>query len=244
MNSSEKKDHQQTTDSYVNITGIVYKLLDKTILIILAAVLGAFLVGVGMSRISGTTYTSTAKLYLVNTEEETVSMYDLQAMNYLVYDYLAAFQTQELHQRVSEEAGLNYTATQLSGMVTAENIEETHILSITVQAKTVEDAVLLANTYADVTGSFAAEKFNVPKPNVFEEAISAVKSGASGEKRNYILGAMGGLFIACIAVVLDAVFDDRIYTPEDLQNAVGIETLGIMTKQKKRHTAQKQSGSK
>ena len=73
-------------------------------------------------------------------------------------------------------------------MVTAENIEETHIITITVTAKTAEEAEMLADTYADVTGSIVEEKFHVPKPRLFEGATPAVKSVSSDAKRNYTAG--------------------------------------------------------
>ncbi len=227
-------DYQQTNsaDSSVNMVELVYKLFDKIILIILAAAIGAGIMGTVSRTGYFTSYTSTSKLNLFTTEDETVSVTSLQAMYYLVYDYLEVFKTKELHQRVSEEVDLKYTADELSEMVKTENTAETHIINITVTAKTPEEAELLANTYADVAASFVEEKFSAPKPRIFERATPAARSSSSNTKTFCILGAMGGLFVACIAVLLSAVFDDRVYTPEDLQRAVGIETLGIMTKQK------------
>lgn len=236
MNGSNFIDNQQinNTDSSVSMLGLIYRLLDKAVLMILAAVLGAFIMGMVYRSSSINAYTSTSKLYLSNMEDETSFVSNIQAMNYMVLDYFEVFQTKEIHQRVSKEAGLNYTADQLGKMVTAENIEGTHIISITVNAKTPQEAELLANTYADVAGSLIEEKLNVPRPKLFESATPAAESFTSTLKAFYIIGAMCGLLISCVAVVLFAAFDDRVYTPEDLQSAAGIETLGIMTKQTKK----------
>ena len=243
MNGSNTFESRQTndSDSFVNIAELFYKLLDKALLIILAAVVGAAGMGLAFGTSSDTTYSSTSKLYLISSEEEAISISDIQAMYYLVYDYLEVFRTNELHRRVGEEANVAYTPSQLSEMVAAENIEETPIIGITVKAKTAEEAELLANTYAEVTGSLVEEKFGVPKPRLFERATPAVKAVSSDAKRNIILGAMGGLFVSCIAIVLYAVFDDRVYTPEDLRNAAGIDTLGVLTRQKKTKTAKRRS---
>lgn len=243
MNNPNHLNHAsaQQTDSSVNLIELVYRILDKAILIILAAILGAVLMGKVAGTSSVTTYYSTAKLYLINTNDVTLSMSDLQAANYLVNDYLAVFQTKELHQLVADKVELDYTADQLSAMTSAANLIDTHIISITVRANSAEDAELIANTYADVTGLLVEEKLNVPKPVLFEEATPAVKNVTSNTKQNYIIGAMIGLFISCIAVVLHGIFDDRVCTPEDLQRAVGAETLGIITKQKKYHPARRRS---
>lgn len=243
MNNPNHLDHAsaQQTDSSVNLIELVYRILDKAILIILAAILGAVLMGKVAGTSSVTTYYSTAKLYLINTNDVTLSMSDLQVANYLVNDYLAVFQTKELHQLVADKAELDYTADQLSAMASAANLIDTHIISITVRANSAEDAELIANTYADVTGLLVEEKLNVPKPALFEEATPAVKNVTSNTKQNYITGAMIGLFISCIAVFLHGIFDDRVCTPEDLRRAVGAETLGIITKQKKHHPARRRS---
>ena len=236
MNDMNTSDYQQinSTDSSVSLVELVYKLFDKAILILLAAALGAGIMGVASRTFSLSNYTSTSKLYLINTDEEGFSVSDLQAMYYLVHDYLDVFQTDELHQRVNDEVKRKYTAEQLREMVTAENLEETHIISITVTAKTPEDAEQLANAYASVASTFVEAKFGVPKPRLFASASPAVKTRLSDEKSIYIIGAAGGLLVSCVAVVLAAVFDDRIYTPEDLQRAAGVESLGIMTTQKRR----------
>lgn len=224
------------SDSTVNLIELVYRILDKAVLIVLAAVLGALLMGKLAGSSTVTTYYSTSKLYLINTNDITLSMSDLQAANYLVSDYLAVFQTKELHQLVADEANLVYTADQLSGMVSAGNITDTHIISITVRANSAEEAELLAGIYADVTGNLVERKLNVPKPVLFEEATPAVKSVISNIKQNYIIGAMIGLFLSCIAVVLHGIFDDRIRTPEDIQKTIGAETLGVVTKKKRLFT--------
>ena len=236
MNDLNYYDQQQisASDSSVNLIEVVYKLFDKAILILLAAALGAALMGFASRTFSLANYTSTSKLYLINTDEEGLSVPSLQAMSYLVYDYVELFQTDELHQRVIEKTELNYTAKQLSKMVKAEIVEETHIISITATSKTPEEAELLANAYADAAGTLAEEKFGVPKPRLFAGATPATRTLFSSEISTYILGAMGGLILSCVAVVLCAAFDDRIYTPEDVQRAVGVGSLGVVTKQKRR----------
>lgn len=219
----------QPIESSVDLIVLVYRLIDKAILILLATILGALLMGKIAGTSAVTTYYSTAKLYLINTNDTMLSMSDLQAANNLVYDYLALFQTKELHQRVADSLPLHYTADQLSAMVSAGNLTDTHIISITVRATSAEDAETIAHAYATVTGTLVEEKLNVPKPVLFEDATPAVKTVTSNAKQNYIIGAMVGLFVSCVAVILYGIFDDHVYTPEDAD----LLFLGILTKQKK-----------
>ena len=137
-NHNQISGHQ--LDSTVNLIELVYRILDKAVLIVFATVLGALLMGKLAGTSTVTTYYSTSKLYLINTSDITLSMSDLQAANYLVSDYLAVFQTQELHQLVADKANIDYTADQLSGMVSAGNIPDTHIISITVRSNSAEEA--------------------------------------------------------------------------------------------------------
>lgn len=120
----------QATESSIDLIKLVYRIIDKAFLILLATLLGAIIMGKMAGTNAVTTYYSTVKLYLINTNDTTLSMSDLQAANNLIYDYLAIFQTKELHQRVADTLPLSYTADQLSTMVSAGNLTDTHIISI------------------------------------------------------------------------------------------------------------------
>lgn len=221
------------TDPAVDLIELAYRLLDKALLLLLAAILGAFVAGRLLGTEAVTTYASTARLYLISNDDGALSMSELQAANYLVGDYLAVLQTQELQTRVANRLGQNYTAAQLRTMVSVANIADTHMIAVTVRADTAAEAEHIANVYARVAGPYIADTLHVSRPKLLEKATPAVKNTTSPAKQNYTIGAMLGLCGSCIAVVVHGCFDDRVYTPEDLQNAAGLETWGILTKQKK-----------
>lgn len=225
----------------MKFTDLLSRIFDKIVVIIVSVVLGAVLLGNIVETNVAATYYSVAKLYLVSSDEGMFSMTDLQAAEYLKNDYLAVFQTRELHQKVADEIELDYTIEQLSDMVSANSIDETHLISITVRAESPEHAELLADTYAEVASDFIFEKLNAPKPIIFENAVPAVRIDTLGsQNNNYILGAVAGFFISCIFIIMFSVFDNRVWTPEDVQETIHAETIGIVMAQKKAHPVRRQ----
>lgn len=231
INPNPPEGSQHQADQSVNILELLYRLVDKIAVILAAGLIGALLMGIVAGGGSTVLYTASAKLFLVNSAESSMNVSSLQAANYLVSDYLAVFSTKELQQRVVDRLRLPYTAETLGSMVYPSNPAGTHIIEITVTASTGEEAMSIANAYAELAGDVMAQKLNVPQPQLFESATSAQPMATGNARQSRIVGAMAGVFLVCAVVVLQGIFDDRIRIPEDMEREFGIQTLGVLTAQ-------------
>lgn len=224
-NPADSSQHQ--ADQSVNILELLYRLVDKIALILAAGLIGALLMGIVAGGTSTVMYSATAKLYLVGGNDSG----SIQAANSLVSDYLAVFSTKELQQRVVDRLVLPYSADALNSMVFPSNPAGTHIIEITVMARTGEEAMSIANAYAELSGDVMMQKLNVARPQIFESATSAVPVSSGNTSQARVMGAMAGVFLVCAVVVLQGVFDDRIRIPEDMEREFGVQTLGVLTAQ-------------
>lgn len=233
MNHNGGTESSNTTESVVSLSELFYRILDKAVYIIIATIIGALLMGIVSGASSDTVYSSSSKLYLINTSDVTLTTSDLQVAGSLVNDYLAVFTTNELHQMVSQELDYKYSAGELSQMIFVSDMMDTHIINITITAANPDDVQLIANTYAYISSIVIEEKLNVPQPVLFESASVPVAIPTTNISRNIVIGAMAGFCIAFVVAAVFAIFDDRIRTPLDMERHFNIPTLGIMVDDRK-----------
>ncbi len=233
MNYNNGTETTNGAETVVSLSELLYRILDKAVYIIIAVIIGALLMGIVAGTTADTVYSSSSKLYLINTSDVTLTTSDLQVAGSLVNDYLAVFTTNELHQMVSQELDYKYTAAELGQMISVSDMMDTHIINISITASDPADVQIIANTYAYISSIVIEEKLNVPQPVLFESASAPVAIPTTNITRNVIIGAMAGFFIAFVVAAIFAIFDDRIRTPKDMERHFGIPTLGIMVDDRK-----------
>lgn len=219
---------QDSDEMEIDLIELMYRLLEKAKVIILAALAGAIIAAVVTFQFMTPTYTATSKLYVLNSKDSALSLSDLQIGTQLASDYIEVFSNWHVHEMVIQRLGLDYTYTQLDNMVSVSNPADTRILYIEVEAGSPEEAKDLADTYAVVAQEFIAAKMETEMPNVFEEALQPSKPSSPNKTRNVILGFLLGAVLACGIIVVQFITDDRIRTSESLEKYLGMSTLGMM----------------
>ena len=132
----------------IDLVELLYRLIEKWKIIVLACVLGALIAGVYTIYFVTPMYTATSKLYVVNAKDSAINLSDLQIGNYLASDYTEVFSNWHVHEMVLQRLGLDYTYSELAGMVSVTNPQDTRILYINVVSADPQEAKDLADTYA------------------------------------------------------------------------------------------------
>ena len=90
----------------IDLVELMYRLLEKWKIIVLACILGALIAGVYTICFVTPMYTATSKLYVVNAKDSAINLSDLQIGNYLASDYTEVFSNWHVHEMVLERARL------------------------------------------------------------------------------------------------------------------------------------------
>ena len=147
-------------DDEINLVELLYRLIEKWKIIALASLLGALIAAVYTFCFITPMYTATSKLYVVNTKDSAINLSDLQIGNYLASDYTEVFSNWHVHEMVLQRLGLDYTYSQLAGMVSVKNPKDTRILYVSVVSDDPQEAKDMADTYAQVAREFIAVKMD------------------------------------------------------------------------------------
>ncbi len=219
---------ERTMATEIDLVELFYHLLENLKYIVLAALLGAVLAALYTFNFVTPKYTATSKLYVVNTSNAVVDLSALQIGTQLASDYKEVFSNWHVHERVIEELNLEYSYGQLNSMVSVTNTQSQRILNIKVTSTSADEAKLLADTYAKVAQEFIAEKMDMDRPNIFEEALKPSGPSSPNKTRNIILGFLLGGMLAAAIVMIQFIIDDRIRSEEDITKYVDLPVLGVM----------------
>lgn len=212
----------------IDLLELFYYLLENIKYIILAGILGALIAGVYSFFLVTPQYESTAKLYVINSNDSVVNLSDLQIGSYLASDYQEIFKTWEVHERVLRNLNLSYTYRQMQNMLSITNPNGTRILYITIKSPDPEEAALIANEYATVVRAFIAETMSTEMPNILSSALRPTTPVSPNKTRNVLLGGViGGILSVGILVVL-MLLDDKIKTTDDILKYTGLPTLAVV----------------
>ena len=176
------------------------------------------------------TYTSTTRIYVVNqaTDNNNLSAQDLQAGTYLANDYKEIITSNDVLSEVIKDEKLNMTEADLAKMISVNIPTDTRLISISVNAKTGQDAQTLANKVREVASEKIKNVTKVEDVTTLEEAKLPESPSSPNIKLNVLLGVVLGGFLAVIGVLVREILDDRVRHPEDVEDALGMTLLGIV----------------
>ena len=192
-------------------------------------------------------YNSSVSIYVNNNSGASdgtyISSSDLAVALRLVETYVNIIQSDTVLEKVIDESGLNLTAGQLRGMISAEPIGETEMFKVTVRSPYPQASADLANAIATVAPTAIAEIIDGSTAKIIDYAKVPKSPSSPNYVTNTILGVVGGAAVAILIILLQTVFDVRIKNEEDIAKISTIPVLGVIpqlsTDNKKQSTGKK-----
>jgi capsular polysaccharide biosynthesis protein len=216
------------TETEIDLTELIYRLLEKVKYIILFSLLFALVAGVYAFFIQTPMYKATAKLYVMSPSDSAINLSDLQIGTYLTNDYQEVFKTWEVHEMVVKDLGLSYTYEQMQDMLTVTNPTDTRILYITVTSADPGEATNIANEYASVAQKYISSTMATEEPNVLSVALRPTLPTSPNKTKSVLIGLILGFFLSVAVITVQFVMDDKIKTAEDISKYAGLATLAIV----------------
>lgn len=214
----------------IDVLALLQKLWTKKVFILFTAFYVAVFAFLGTYFFIQPTYTSSTRIYVVNQADDgkNLSAQDLQAGTFLTKDYKEIITSNDVLSEVIKDEKLNMTEADLAKMISVNIPTDTRLISISVNAKTGQDAQSLANKVRDVAAEKIKKVTKVEDVTTLEDAKLPDSPSSPNIKRNVALGAVLGGFLAIVGVLVREILDDSIRRPEDIEDALGLTLLGIV----------------
>ncbi len=212
--------------SYGEIIALMRK---RYLIVLICTILGLCSFYVYNSYMRDPLYTASVQLYVSSDNAAMVA--DLSELTYaqkVVATYINFLQTKVFYSRVAEESGLNYSPGELKAMTEIHTVNNTEIFQIDITSKSQNDtyalAIAMQNVAPELIRSIKGNaQISVVDPPVFP-------GGPSGPNvmRNTLLGAVIGMLLALIAIILFELLDFNVKNQEDVIKKYKIPLLGTI----------------
>ena len=174
-------------------------------------------------------YTSTTRIYVVSRSSDTaLTNQDLQAGSYLVNDYKEVITSSEVLSSVIDQEKLSMSAGQLSGEIAVNIPTDTRVISISVTDTDAQRACDIANTVREVAAEKIKAVTKVDDVTTLESATKPSHPSSPNVKKNAAIGALAGIFLVVVGILVAEVLDDRVRRPEDIEEVLGMTLLGVV----------------
>ena len=213
----------------IDVLYLLRKLWSKKFFIIFVGLLVGTIALLGSVFFIKPKYTSTTRIYVVSRSSDTsLTNQDLQAGSYLVNDYKEVITSSEVLSSVIDQEKLSMSAGELSKEIAVTIPTDTRVISISVTDTDAQRACDIANTVRQVAAEKIKAVTKVDDVTTLESATKPSHPSSPNVKKNAAIGALAGVFLAVVGILVAEVLDDRVRRPEDIEEVLGMTLLGVV----------------
>lgn len=209
----------------IDLMEILSLLVHHVWIFVLAALVGALLVGVGVKLFVPAQYTARSTIYVFSTTGDT-STQTLSTADKMTTDFQIIAKSRPTTELVIQELGWDMTPSQLlkENTISVTSPEDSHMLRISVTNRDPAKAAQVSNALASVMQDQIAEIMKTDRPQFVERAVMGSKSSPY-VKRDAVIGGLAFALVAVIVVLVRYFMNDTITTEEDVNRYLGITIL-------------------
>lgn len=213
----------------IDVLYLLRKLWRKKFFIIFIGLLVGTIALLGSVFFIKPKYTSTTRIYVVSRSSDTsLTNQDLQAGSYLVNDYKEVITSSEVLSSVIDQEKLSMSASELSKDIAVTIPTDTRVISISVTDTDAQRACDIANTVREVAAEKIKAVTKVDDVTTLESATKPSHPSSPNVRKNAAIGALAGVFLAVVGILVAEVLDDRVRRPEDVEEVLGMTLLGVV----------------
>ena len=213
----------------IDVLYLLRKLWSKKFFIVFVGLLVGTIALLGSVFFIKPKYTSTTRIYVVSRSSDTsLTNQDLQAGSYLVNDYKEVITSSEVLSSVIDQEKLSMSAGELSKEIAVTIPTDTRVISISVTDTDAQRACDIANSVREVAAEKIKAVTKVDDVTTLESATKPSHPSSPNVKKNAVIGALAGVFLAIVGILVAEVLDDRVRRPEDIEETLGMTLLGVV----------------
>lgn len=213
----------------IDVLYLLRKLWGKKFFIVFVGLLVGTIALLGSVFFMKPKYTSTTRIYIVSRSSDTsLTNQDLQAASYLVNDYKEVITSSEVLSSVIDQEKLSMSTGELSKEIAVTIPTDTRVISIAVTDTDAQRACDIANTVRQVAAEKIKAVTKVDDVTTLESATKPSHPSSPNVKKNAAIGALAGVFLAVVGILVAEVLDDRVRRPEDIEEVLGMTLLGVV----------------
>ena len=229
MNKETETIQTQEEEMEIDLFELFSYLRKRYLSILVTFLVGALAAGLFTYFCITPMYEATSKLYVVSASSSSViDLNDLNLGTSLSSDYEELLHVRPIFEEIISEEKLSYTYEELMQMVNVSVIQDTRILTITVESSVPAEAKNIANALAEKAVTYLPKLMETATPNIAEYAIVPKGKSSPSLSQNVLLGGGIGLVLAIAVWTVLYLLDDTMSSAEDMEKAIGIMPMTVI----------------
>lgn len=216
----------------LNLRKVTQTIRDNVWIIVLTTLLAAVLSFFVTKFFITPKYTSTATLYVRNTENRQVdvgiNMVDLTTAIKLVDTCIVVMESDTVMDEVAQQVGGEYTGEQIREMFSAASEKETEVLRINVKNEDPGMAQKIASAILYIAPDELIRVVKAGSVEVIDQASYPIMPSSPDMKVNLLLGTLLGFLLSIIVVVLVDVLKVQVRDERDLTDVFNVAIIGTV----------------
>lgn len=178
-------------------------------------------------------YTSSVTLYVYNQTEgrQQLTQSDFVFSQKLVDTYMVILKSNYVLEKVSDkvkEQNLNYSASEIGSMLTAESVDETEVFKISVSTYSKEDSKTIADAIAEIAPDEIIRVVKAGSVEIVDTAKLPSTYSSPNVPKNTIIGIILGFIFACVLSLLLELMNTTVKSREDLMETHKYPVLAVI----------------
>ncbi len=174
-------------------------------------------------------YTTSTKLYVDSSgTKETTNINELNYAQKVVNTYIEMLSTMDFYTKVSNQANVDMSVSEIKKSITFAVLNNTEIFSITAKTDSPIKSKILADTASNVAIETIEGLKQSSKLNIVSSAPLPSSPSSPSFTKNCFIGLLLGLVLSCAIVLLRDLLNVKVKNEEDLGNNYNIPILGVI----------------
>lgn len=169
---------------------------------------------------------------LVNSDKppgiDVITIDQINVSEKLAITYGEIIKSKSVLEDVAKILGLKGGYKEVEDKISASSVKETQIISISVQDTNPQRAMDIANTIPDVFTKEVKRITNANSVQVIDKAILPIRPIKPNKVMNIIISSILGIVISLFVILLLEYIDNKIKSPHDIEQCLGISLLGVV----------------
>lgn len=220
---------QRNDEIEIDLLGLMKYLLQKAWLMLLCGMVCAVIAAVVTNYYMTPMYTSRTSFYVMNRQaNDTITTSDISSSTSLTNDYVELIKSRSVIDTVIEDLNLDMTYNQLLSSISVSVTSGTRVVKISIVHADPQMAANIADQVREVAAMKIQEVMKVDSVSVVDAAFVPAAPSSPNLKKNVMLAAMLGIFLAAAVVVVRYLLNDKITTSDDVEKYLGISVIGMI----------------
>ena len=176
-------------------------------------------------------YTSQTLLHVSNMTERKSSIVtssDVSVSRELLDTCVVILNSRTVLDKVAEQSGLDYKASQIKNMISAKSVSSTEIFKISVTHTNASEAQIIADTITRVAPAEFKRVLNGGAVSVIDYATLPLSPSAPNIPKNTIIGALLGAVLSIALFLFLEAMDSRVRDEFELEEKFGLPIIGVI----------------